>query len=294
MNVLTVQSSVALGHVGNNAAVPALHAFGHEAWAVSTVTFSNHPAHGGFRGRVTPSTEIVELIEGLRERGAFAACHAVLSGYLGAAEQGPTILDTIAMVRAVNSAALYLLDPVIGEHGPKRSTGRVYVKPGIAEYLRDEMVSMADVMTPNAFELEFLTGRTVRDTPTALAAIEALRQRLSGRARRDGPLVVTTGLILDDQAPGTLAVIGADETGAWRMNHPAIDHPAHGAGDLFAALLLARLLNGEAVSEATAMAGASVYAIVERTAAAASKDLLIITGREALLSPARRFPLIRL
>lgn len=294
MNVLTIQSSVALGHVGNSAAVPALQALGHEAWALSTVTFSNHPAHGGFRGRVTPSMEIVELVEGLRERGAFAACHAVLSGYLGAAEQGPTILDAIAMVRAANPAALYVLDPVIGEHGPGRTDGRIYVRPGIAEFLRDEMVDLADVITPNAFELEFLTGKSVRDTASALEAIQTLRQRLRGRARRDGPLVIATGLLLDDQPGDTLAVIGADESGAWRISHPVVDHPAHGAGDLFAALLLGRLLNNEPVLDAAALATASVHRLVERAAAAAAKDLPLVTSRDALLDPGRRLLTARL
>ena len=288
MNVLTIQSSVALGYVGNSAAVPALQALGHEAWAIPTVLFSNHPAHGGFRGRVTPSMEIVELLEGLRERGAFAACHAVLTGYLGGAAQGSTILDAVAMVRAANPDALYVLDPVIGEGG------RIYVKPGIAEYLRDEMVGMADVMTPNAFELEFLTGMAVRDTATAIEAIRALRQRLRGRARRDGPLVIATGLSLADQPADTLAVIGADQSGAWRIGHPRVDHPAHGAGDLFAALLLGRLLNGVAVAEATALATASVHALVERAAATAAKDLPIIAGRDDLLNPARRLLTARL
>ena len=115
MNVLSIQSAVTYGHVGNSAAVLALQRLGHDVWPVNTVTFSNHPAHGGFRGRVTPAAEVAELIRGVEERGALARCDAVLSGYLGEAGTAAVVLDAVRRVRAASPGALYCCDPVIGE-----------------------------------------------------------------------------------------------------------------------------------------------------------------------------------
>lgn len=275
MNVLAISSSVALGHVGNSGAVFALQRLGHEAWPIDTVVLSNHPAHGGFRGRVTPAVEMAELVRGLEERGVLTDCDAVLTGYLGAAEQGPAVLAAVAAVRRANPRARWLLDPVIGD-------GRVYVKPGIAELLRDEAAPDADILTPNAFELGLLTGHPVESTATALAAIDALRARSRRR-----PLVVATGLVLRDRAADTLAMIAVDDTGAWRVTVPRLDHPAHGAGDILAAVLLGRLLDGDDPPAALAHAAAAVQAVIARSGRAAA-DLALIAAQEALTSPPGR------
>lgn len=272
MNILSIQSSVARGYVGNSVAVPALQTMGHEIWRIDTVIFSNHPGHGGFRGRVTRAAEIADLVQGMLENGGLQTCDAILTGYLGALEQGPALLAAVASVRAANPKALFALDPVIGDIGPQG--GRIYVKPGIAEFLRDEALRHADLVTPNAFELQFLTGMRVSDTASALLAVDALRTRLDGHARRSGALVVATGLSLEDQ-PGHLTILGADKASAWRAVHPAIDHPAYGAGDLFAALLLGGLLDEQSASDAASRAAATVHEVIARTAAAGGKDLRI-------------------
>lgn len=292
MNILSIQSSVTRGYVGNRVATAALQALGHDVWPIDTVTFSNHPGHGGFRGRVTDAALIGELLAGLEERGGLAGCDALLTGYLGAAEQGPAIRQAVAATRAANPRMVFMLDPVIGDHGPQG--GRVYVKPGVAEFLRDDALPQADIITPNAFELEFLGGEKASDTAAALGTIARLRQRLDGRVRPGGALVVATGLSLDDQPRGTLSILGVDASSGWRIRHPVIDHPAYGAGDLFAALLLGRILRGESAADAAAHAASSVHTVIERTAAAGSKDLQIIGARDTLVAPARVFPVERL
>ena len=292
MNVLSIHSSVALGHVGNSGAVFVLQRIGHEAWPIDTVTFSNHPAHGGFRGRVTPAADIAELVEGLRERGALAACDAILTGYLGAADQAPAILAAAEAVRAANPRALWLLDPVIGDVAASDAVGgrgRVYVKPGIAEFLRDHAVAEADILTPNAFELEFLTGVAADATAAALTAIDALRARSAGRR----PLVVATGLALGDLPAETLAMLAVDEAGAWRVAVPRLDRTAHGAGDLFAAVLLGRRLLGDDVPGALAHAAAAMQAVLARTEPRAA-DLALIATQDLLVAPPQRFAAERL
>lgn len=287
MNVLSIHSSVAIGHVGNSGAVFALQRLGLEVWPINTVVLSNHPAHGGCRGRVTPAIEIAELVQGLVERGVLAACDAVLSGYLGAADQGPAVLAAVAAVRAANPRALWLLDPVIGDHVVSDAEGtpaggRVYVKPGIAEFLRDHAAAEADILTPNGFELEFLARRTADSTETALAAIAALR----AEAAR-GPLVVATGLRLRDRPRAELSMLAVDDTGAWRVGVPRLAHPAHGAGDVFAAVLLGRRLIGDDVPSALAHAAATVHAVLARTDPAAA-DLALIAAQDAVAAPPHR------
>ncbi len=292
MNILSIQSSVTRGYVGNSVAAPALQSLGHDIWPINTVTFSNHPGHGGFRGQVTDAALIRELILGLNERGSLAACDAVLTGYLGSAEQGPAALHAVAAVRDANPRALFALDPVIGDHGPQG--GRIYVKPGVAEFLRDEALPQADILTPNAFELEFLSGERLTGAAAVRDAIARLRQRLDGRPRDDGALVVATGLALADRPADTLSILGADAAGAWRIDHKVINHPAYGAGDLFAALLLGRMLRGEPAAEAAAQAASSVHVIIEQAARAGAKDLPVVATRTALTAPPLPFSIERL
>lgn len=272
MNVLSIQSAVALGHVGNSGAAFVLRRLGHEVWPIDTVTLSNHPGHGGFRGRVTAPAELRELVRGLAERDALALCDAVLSGYLGAADQGPPVLEAVAAVKAASPGARYVLDPVIGD------AGRVYVQPGVAEFLRDRALPGADILTPNQFELEFLAGRPAPDTAAARAAAAALRDR--------GPrIVVATGLRLADLPARHVAVLVLEGSAAWRIVTPWIDHPAYGAGDVFAAVLVARLLAGEAAPQAAAHAASAVHALVVRSAAQAGADLALVAGQDELARP---------
>jgi len=154
--VLSLQSRVAYGHVGNAASVFPLQRLGIEAWALDTVAFSNHTGHGRWRGSVIPAAEIASLFEGIADLGILPRIDAVLSGYLGDRATGPVLLDIVARVRAANPEALFCVDPVIGDV----ETGS-YVTEGIAEFFRDRALAVADIVTPNHFELEYLTGSRV-------------------------------------------------------------------------------------------------------------------------------------
>jgi pyridoxine kinase len=271
MNILSLQSAVAYGHVGNSIAVFALQRLGHEVWPVDTVRFSNHPGHGGFRGTVTNPAELSDLVEGLAERGWLAGADAVLSGYLGAASQGPVIAAAAARVKAANPKALWALDPVIGDHG------RVFVKDGIPQFLRDTAVPQADILTPNVFELGFLAGMPCRTLDDARAAARTLRGSAPGR------IVVATGL--PGLLPKTLTTLAVGPAGAWTVTTSAIEHPANGAGDLFAALFLGRYLLTRDVASALSLATSSVHAIVARSAAAGARELQVISAQDELAAP---------
>jgi pyridoxine kinase len=280
MNVLSIQSSVVYGHVGNAAATLPLQRMGFEVWPVNTVTLSNHPAHGGFRGRSAEAEELRTLIQGIGERGAFARCDAVLSGYLGEAANGPVVLEAVAAVKRANPGALYCCDPVMGE----KDRG-VYVRAGIPAFFRDHALAAADIVIPNLFELEFLSGRAAEDIPSARAAAQALLAR--------GPrLVIVSGL---RGGNGSIAVLAATKENAWLAETPTLDVAAHGAGDAFAAMFLGHYLKRPNVSTALGRAISAQYALMQTTARAKSKgDLALIAAQDTILAPKTLFKAKRL
>jgi pyridoxine kinase len=213
LNVLSVQSSVAYGHVGNSAAVFPLQRLGVSVWPVNTVLFSNHTGYGDWRGTVLPAAEVAEVIRGVEDRGVLGDCDAVLSGYLGDASLGRVVLDAVARVKADNPRAAYCCDPVMGDVGRG-----FFVRPGIPEFVREQAVPEADVVTPNQFELEFLAGMPIGTADDALKAAE--------RVRALGPeVVLTTSLRRRDAPEGTLEMLTVSGEGAWLVGTPLLPLP---------------------------------------------------------------------
>lgn len=284
MNVLSIQSHVAYGHVGNAAAAFPLQRLGFEVWRINTVQFSNHTGYGHWTGKVFDAAHVCELVEGIEARGALAACDAVLSGYLGDAALGEVILDAVARARQANPKALFLCDPVMGDF----DTG-LYVRAGIPEFLRDKAVPAADVITPNVFELETLTGTKV----SSLAdAVEAARGLLAL-----GPkIVLVTSLIHRDTEPGHIEMLLVTSEAAWRVATPFLpfDPLPNGAGDTVSALFLAHILNGKAPAEAMGRAAASIFAVMEATRRAGTRELRLIAAQDQLVEPEKMFPVERL
>jgi pyridoxine kinase len=272
--VLSLQSRVAYGHVGNAASVFALQRLGCEAWALDTVAFSNHTGHGRWRGSIVAAAEIASLFEGIAALGILPGIDAVLSGYLGDAATGPVLLDIVEEVRAANPDALFCCDPVIGDV----ETGS-YVTDGIAEFFRDRALALADIVTPNRFELEYLTGATVATLAEAAAAADALRAQ--------GPsIVLVTSL---DAAPDHVAMLAAGPDGAWAVETPRLPVVLNGCGDVTAALFLAHLLRGATLPDALALTAAAIFAVIETTLRLDRYELALVAAQDELLSPTRRF-----
>lgn len=281
--ILTIQSHVAFGHVGNRAAVFPLERLGCEAIAVNTVQFSNHTGYGAWTGTVFPADHIAEIVAGIDARGGLAGCDAVLTGYMGDAALGDVVLDTLARVRALNPDALYCCDPVMGDVGRG-----FFVRPGIPEFFRDRAVPAADVITPNQFELEWLTGGRVADLAGALAA--------TARARALGPrLVMVTSLTRADAPAGGIEVLLDTDEGAWLVGTErlALDPAPNGAGDCIAALFLARLLETRDPPTALVHAVSAIHAVFQATLAAGRRELQIIAAQDALVSPPVLFPAVK-
>ncbi|MGH7263845.1 MAG: pyridoxal kinase PdxY [Candidatus Rokuibacteriota bacterium] len=272
MGILSIQSAVVYGHVGNRAAVFLLERLGFEVWPLDTVSFSNHPAYPTVRGRVVPAAEVRALLEGVEERGALARCDAVLSGYLGEPDTAAVVLEAVARVKAARPDALFCCDPVMGdvEKG-------VYVAPALPALFRERLLPAADIVTPNAVELALLTGLSAGTEAEALAAAEA--------ARRRGPgVVVVTGL--PDAAGKTLSSIAVAEGGAWVTRVARRDRPAHGAGDAFTAVFLAAYLRGGDVPRALGRATAALEAIFDASEAAGSSELALVAAADRIAAAA--------
>lgn len=280
--ILSIQSSVAYGHAGNSAAVFPLMRMGVDVWPVLTVHFSNHTGYESWRGPLLASSDIADVITGIDERGVLSGCDAVLSGYQGAEDVGAVVMDAVALVKRRNPSAIYCCDPVMGDVGRG-----FFVRPGIPEFFRDTVIPIADVITPNLFELEFLSGRTVTDLASLLEAVDLVRER--------GPrTVLVTSAIQSDTEPGSLDLVAVNDDGAWAVTTPLLPMAATGCGDITTASFLAHLLAGAELATAVEHTAASVFGVLEQTARAKSYELVLVQAQEEFVNPSHTFAARRL
>ena len=277
MNLLSIQSHVAYGHVGNSAAVFPLQRIGVEVWPVQTVQFSNHTGYGRWRGRVFSGEAVRMVVEGIDERGVLGECDGVLSGYLPSTDVGEAVVETVGRVKSANPAARYCCDPVIGDAGR-----RVFVRRGVPEFIRDRALPAADVVTPNQFELEFLAGRKTVTLAEALAAIDTLHAH--------GPSVVLVTTLELDETPGDATdLVVSDRGERFRVRTPRLPVTVNGAGDAIAALFFAHYLRTGVAAEALSLAASSIFGVLSRTAEEGAAEMLLVDAQEELANPSRVF-----
>ncbi len=282
MHILSIQSSVVFGHVGNAAAVFPLQRLGAEVSALHTVQFSNHTGYGDWTGQVFPGTAIGDLVDGIARRGALGTIDAVLSGYVGDPATGGAIIDTVERTRGENASMLYGLDPVFGDRGRG-----VFARPGIVDFFGARAVPNADLMTPNHFELETLTGEAVPTVERATRAVEQLR----GRMREAGPraVLVTSLETGEDRATDTIELMVGAAGRFHRLRTPRLDVSINGAGDMISALFLFHVLRSGDPVEAAARAASAVWGVIRATEASRSRELALIAAQEELVNPSRLF-----
>ena len=277
MNLISIQSHVAYGHVGNSAAVFALQRLGCEVWPVHTVQFSNHTGYGAWKGQIFDAAQITAVVEGIADRGVLGGCDGVLSGYVGTAAIGQAVLDAVATVRAANPNARYCCDPVIGN----RARGE-FVRPGIVQFMRECAVPAAEVVTPNHFELDRLAERDTASLAEILSAIDDIHGR--------GPRAVLVTSVQANETPdGQIDVIASDPSGRYLVRTPRLATPANGAGDLIAALFFFHYLRGGSAADALARSTASVFRLLRRTRDAGASEIALIAAQEELIAPRQVF-----
>ncbi|SJZ91174.1 Pyridoxal kinase [Enhydrobacter aerosaccus] len=278
MRFLSLQSHVAYGYVGNRAAAFPLQRLGHEVWAVNTVEFSNHTGYGAWRGRVAPADQVADIVHGIEALGQLSRCDALLTGYVGDAALADVMIDTAYRVRSANPKAIWCCDPVLGDI----DTG-IYVKPGIDVFFRERAIPAADLITPNHFELEHLTGGKVATMADALRAARSLMK---------GPrLVLITSLRRADAPAHQIEMVAVTADAAWRITTPLIgfDIMPNGTGDMVSALFTAHWLGSGDIAQALGSAASSVYAVLEATQAMGERELQIVAAQDRMVAPPRRF-----
>ncbi|MGI9825260.1 pyridoxal kinase PdxY [Agromyces sp. Marseille-Q5079] len=277
MKILSIQSAVAYGHVGNSAAVFPLQRIGVEVLPVYTVNFSNHTGYGTWRGPMISPDDVREVITGIEERGAFPQVDAVLSGYQGGEGIADVILDAVAAVKAANPDAIYACDPVMGN-----AKSGCFVAPAIPILLRDRVVPAADLITPNQFELGFLTGTEPDTLESTLASVDLVRAT--------GPSVVlVTSVERPDREEGTIEMLAVDDAGAWIVQTPLLPMKANGSGDVSAALFTAHYLRTRDAADALARTTSSVFDLLERTHESGERELQLVESQEAYANPRMQF-----
>lgn len=283
-NVLSIQSAVAYGHVGNSAAVFPLQRIGHEVWPVYTVNYSNHTGYGAWKGPMIPAADVAAVIEGIGERGAFKLVDAVLSGYQGGDDIADVIIDAVAKVKAENPNAIYACDPVMGS-----AKSGCFVADTIPPLLRSKVVPVADLITPNQFELGYLTERKADDLDSTLAAVDA--------AREMGPsTVLVTSVERPDAQEDTIEMVAVDDHGKWIVRTPKLPFKRNGSGDVTAALFTGHYLHAlaqgderNAARDALAKTASAVYDMLKLTYEADSRELKLVEAQDFFANPAMQF-----
>jgi pyridoxine kinase len=277
MRFLSIQSFVAYGHVGNSAATFPLQRLGHEVWPVLTVVFSNHTGYGEWRGPLLPSDDVRAVITGIEERGVLPTCDAVLSGYLGGPSICEVVVDAVQRVKRANPEATYTCDPVMGN-----ATSGCFVDPAIPPVIREQVVPHADLITPNQFELGYLTGTspdTLESTLTSADAAMAL-----------GPsTVLVTSVLRPDRPEDTIEMMAVTGDGAWVVRTPRLPIKANGSGDLTAALFTAHVRQTGSPAEALGRTASSVVGVLQATIDSGERELQIVLGQEAIASPSDEY-----
>lgn len=283
-NILSIQSWVSYGHVGNAAAAFPLQRLGFEVWAVNTVQFSNHTGYGAWTGSVFPPELVAELLDGIEARGALPGCDAVLSGYMGSEGTVAAVVDAVRRVREANPQALYCCDPVMGDVGRG-----VFVRPELPALIAAQAIPAADLVTPNQFELELLTGRTVDTLEQALSAAQALRGRLNPAGPR---VVLVTSLVRSDAPEGSIETLAVTGEGAWLCRTPLLplDPPRNGTGDAIAALFLGHYLSSGSPAQALSLAMSALYGLLDLTHRAGTREIQLVAAQNEYAQPTQVFP----
>ena len=228
-NILSIQSAVAYGHVGNSAAVFPLQRIGHEVWPVYTVNYSNHTGYGAWEGPIIPASDVAAVISGIRDRGAFPLIDGILTGYQASPDVADVIVSTVRDIKAENPSALYACDPVMGN-----AKSGCFVPDAIPPLFRSTIVPAADIITPNQFELGYLVEQDVVDLDSTLKAVDA--------AREMGPsTVLVTSVARPDAPQDAIEMVAVDDSGAWIIRTPRLPFKRNGSGDVTAALFTGHL-----------------------------------------------------
>ncbi len=289
MTILSIQSHVSFGHVGNAAGVFILRRMGFDVWPVHTVLFSNHPGYGTFRGRPVDPHLIADIVSGIEERGVFPNCQAIIGGYIGSAATGEVLLESVGRVKRANPDCIFFCDPVMGD----RDKG-LYVADDIVRFYKQQGAPSADILKPNAFELEVLADQPISDPETTTVAARVLIERWNLRAVvvSSVPVPMRPQNISENTPTIACAVVTADQ--AWLVETPKLPVDQKGAGDAFMALFVANVLRTKGdLPEALGAAVSAIWSIMKESMSelggAPNQELRLVAQQDKFSNPSYIF-----
>lgn len=277
--ILSIQSHVAYGYVGNRAAVFPLQRLGFDVTAINTVQFSNHTGYGSWQGDVMPAEHIEKIVNGLRDRGVLANFSAILSGYMGDVTLGEIILATVAEIRRANTDLIYCCDPVMGDIGRG-----FFVREGLPEFFKQQVIPQADIITPNKFEAEFLADMKINSLADAVQACE----KLSGMGPK---IILLTSVEVAETGSDNIQMLAYSAQEKFLVTTPKFkfDVAPNGSGDMTAAIFLADYLQHKNLATALEHVAASVYAVFKQTHEKKTRELQLIQAQEEIAHPSEKF-----
>ena len=282
MPVLSIQSHVVYGHVGNAAASFVLQRMGLDVWSLNTVQFSNHTGYADWEGRITPVEEVQALLKGIARREVLPHCQAVLSGYLGSPTLGDAVLDAVSMVKKANKEAVWCCDPVMGDVGRG-----FFVPPALAEFFKKQALPLADLVTPNLFELEQLCDVRVSD-------LDSLRLALSLMHSKGPRLIFLTSARFADTPAQALDMVLSAGGEIWRLRVPKLPLSPNGAGDVAASLVLFHFLRKLQPRHILERTGSMIFSLLMAMLRLRTGELPLVAAQEEMLAPERLFVAERL
>ncbi|MDH3002153.1 pyridoxal kinase PdxY [Pasteurella multocida] len=283
-HVLSIQSHVVYGYAGNKSATFPMQLLGVDVWALNTVQFSNHTQYGKWTGMVIPKEQIGEIVRGIDAIEALHLCDAIVSGYIGSAEQVEEIINAVRFIKSKNPNALYLCDPVMG-HPDKGCI----VAEGVKEGLINLAMAEADLITPNLVELRELSGLPVENFAQAQDAVRTILAK--------GPKkVLVKHLSKVGKDSSQFEMLLATKDGMWHISRPLHQFRKEpvGVGDLTAGLFIANLLNGKSDIEAFEHTANAVNDVMTVTQQKDNYELQIIAAREYIMQPSSQYKAVKI
>lgn len=281
-SILSIQSCVSYGHVGNSAVTFPLQRLGVEVWPIHTVLFSNHTGYGHWGGRVFDIAAVRDVFWGIKERGVLNKCNALLSGYMGSKDLGKVMIEAILELRKLNPNTIYCCDPVMGDIGRG-----FFVKEGIPEFFKEEMLKYATIITPNHFELEYLSDQKVNTIENAIEASQKIMKR--------GPQVVLiTSLLLKDNLDTNISMLAINRDSVYVVTTPYIPISLNGTGDITAALFTHFYIKFNDIAKALEETVSRVFSIIEETSIEKSRELVLIKSQNYLIQPKHFFKAVKI
>ncbi|MBD0400344.1 pyridoxal kinase PdxY [Flammeovirga sp. EKP202] len=268
-NILSIQSHVTYGHVGNSAAVFPLQYSGFEVWPLNTVQFSGHTQYDGWKGDVFSGEHLRSVLEGVFRHTPKSSCDAILAGYLGSKDTGNIVYEIVADIKKENPDALFCCDTVMGD-----VEAGFYISEEVPPLYKNKIIEVADIITPNQFESEYLSDQKIKTLDDAKQVARLLHAK--------GPkLVYLTSLKIEETPSGHLTVLLFDGKNHFIIHNPIIEMgEVYGTGDLFAALTLANILNGFPANKALERTISSMYQLIQATAEKKRLELDLIGSRK--------------